>query len=247
MSQDSRTFLNRSQAVDAIAADFSQYGPQPGLLLEIAPVILGDDVRTGDVNTDGWVKIRHGSSRAFEPVDMESLAFYIIHLLETDRTTVEVLARICSLVFKTAVWPGEDEGETGVWVEDQMNEFECQRCGSCCRGLQHVCTPEDLNLWERHGREDILCNISAEKGADGKVKYRIRTVPEAGMPAEDCPFLAPVPGKQIFRCRIQTVKPLVCLEYPLTRKHARLTGCPGFQLPLAENRSRVPGKVGSRQ
>lgn len=236
MLQDEQTFLTMNEAVDAIAADFSQYGPQPRSFYEIAPLILGGDFKTDAASEGVRAFIRRDGDPSFAPVDDEMLGFYLIHALESIEIDVQTLARICAAVFQTTVWPGKIDGQAGVWVENQMDDFVCKRCGRCCCGLEHVCAPEDLILWEQHGREDILARISGYQAANRKTEYRIWIDPETGDAEKVCPFLAPVPGKTIFRCTIQTVKPLVCREYPFTRKHARLTGCPGFQVTGSDSR-----------
>ncbi|MCG8553491.1 MAG: YkgJ family cysteine cluster protein, partial [Desulfobacterales bacterium] len=168
----------------------------------------------------------------FEPVEDTVLVFYLIHVLETGNTDPENMAQICTILFQAPAIPGKVDGRTGVWIVDQMNEFVCKRCGNCCRGLEHQCDPDDTRLWELHQRTDILSWVGQEGAVDGWDQCRIWVDPKNGRTADECPFLAPVPGKHIFRCKIQTVKPRVCREYPFTRKHARFTGCQGFDMPL---------------
>ncbi|MCG8633452.1 MAG: YkgJ family cysteine cluster protein [Desulfobacterales bacterium] len=153
------------------------------------------------------------------------MGFYLIHTLEAEKKDAAVMARICELVFETAVRPG-GEGEPGVWVDSQMKGFLCKRCGNCCRMLGNHCTAEDRQLWDRLGRNDILSWVKEE---DGGGRYRIWIDPQTGTPAESCPFVEQQPGKDAFRCTIQSIKPLVCREYPFTKKHARHTGCKGFE------------------
>lgn len=227
MKRNLQTFLTTNRAIDAIAGDFGQYGPQPRLFMQIAPLILGNDFKISSVNGRKRVWIRQGGGQAFQPVAVNALGFYLIHTLETRESSPEQLARVCTLVFET-VRPGDFEGRCGVWVRDQMDGFACRRCGNCCGGLEHLCDREDVRLWECLGREDILAWVRPEPQSDGKPIYHIWSDPETGAFADICPFLAPLPGKNTFCCTIQKVKPLVCREYPLTRKHARATGCPGF-------------------
>jgi Fe-S-cluster containining protein len=52
--------------------------------------------------------------------------------------------------------------------------------------------------------------------------------------AEACPFLQQKPAENRWICRIHNVKPQICRNYPVSRKHAVMTGCSGF-LP-AENK-----------
>ncbi len=50
MPHEFQTFLTLAQAIDAVAADFGQYGPQPDLFRKIGPLILGNDFKTGIFN-----------------------------------------------------------------------------------------------------------------------------------------------------------------------------------------------------
>ena len=50
MPHEFQTFLTLAQAIDAVAADFGQYGSQPDLFRKIGPLILGNDFKTGIFN-----------------------------------------------------------------------------------------------------------------------------------------------------------------------------------------------------
>ncbi|WP_022666333.1 YkgJ family cysteine cluster protein [Desulfospira joergensenii] len=228
MPQDPANFLTLSQAVDALASDFGQYGPQSAMFRKIGPLILGKDFKTGmsSGRRTNWIRRMEGCPH--EPVDETALGFYLIHMLETRNINAKDMAKICTLVFETPVRPGKFKGESGVWVEGQEAGFVCRRCGGCCRRLANTCTPEDYCLWKSLGRDDILAWVKQEVLGHGKIQYRIWVDPRTGKSAESCPFLVGQPGSDLFSCTIQDVKPLICREYPFTQKHARLTGCPGF-------------------
>ncbi len=218
------------QATDAVAADFGQYGPQPKLFRELGFLILRDDYKIEIFNGVERALIRRNSGHPFEPVDDTALSFYLIHVLETEKKDAACMARICAQVFQTSVRPGVVQGESGVWVESHMNGFVCKRCGNCCRRLGNECTREDRQLWENLGRSDILSWVEEEQLDDGEVQYRIWIDPATGKPAESCPFIAQLSGKDTFCCTIQASKPMVCREYPFTKKHAQHTGCLGFDV-----------------
>ncbi|MBL6994369.1 YkgJ family cysteine cluster protein [Desulfobacula sp.] len=222
---DLQFFLTLAQAIDAVAADFEQYGPQPDLFHKIGALILGKDFKTCILNGSDRAWIRRNTDQPFEPVNDEVLGFYLIHVLETFEKDAASMAQICTLVFETPARPGEVEGESGVWIENQMNGFVCKRCGNCCRRLENACAQEDWQLWESIGRSDILSWVKKEPLDNGKVRYSAWVDPQTGRPAESCPFLGHQPGTDIFFCNIHAVKPLVCREYPYTKKHARNTGC----------------------
>ncbi len=223
-------FLTLDQATDSVAADFGQYGPQPGLFCKLGLLILGNDFKIEIFNDVERALIRRNDNDPFEPVDDTALGFYLIHVLETAEKDAVSMARICALVFQTSVKPGVVEGESGVWVESHMNGFVCKRCGNCCRQLGNECTREDRLLWESLGRSDILSWVKEEQSGNGEIQFRIWIDPQKGKPAESCPFIAPQPGKNTFICTIQAAKPLVCREYPFTKKHAQHTGCMGFDV-----------------
>ncbi len=228
MKQDPQTFLTQAQAIDAIAADFSQYGSQPDLFRDLGPLILGNDFKAGSCDEQKGAWIRHETDQPFQKVDDAALCFYFIHLLETGERCLETIMQICERVFETSVRHGHTEGRDGIWIENQMDDFVCKRCGHCCRGLEPLCTDLDRHVWKRHGRRDILSWVQKKTLVDGTVQDGIWVDPMTGKQADICPFLAPIAGQAMFYCTIQTVKPMICRDYPFTRKHARITGCKGF-------------------
>ena len=228
MSPDEKTFLTLSQAVGALAEDFRQYGPQPHMCHEIGPMILKDDFKTGMFNQQKRAWIARSGCFPEEPVADEAMGFYLIHMLETNKICAKDMAKICGRVFEAPALAGEQGGEPGIWVRSQMAGFACKRCGHCCTGLGNTCTTEDYRLWERLGRTDILAWVKPEPSGGNGIQYRIWVDPQTGTETDSCPFLGKQSGKKGFFCTIQEVKPRVCREYPFTRKHARLTGCPGF-------------------
>ncbi|WDP89577.1 MAG: YkgJ family cysteine cluster protein [Desulfobacter sp.] len=226
MPNELKTFLTRAQVVDAVAADFGQYGPQPELFRRIAPLVLGTDFKTGAAGGEEQAWVRRGGG--YTPVGDTALGFYLIHILETADPDEKMLAWIAELVFEVAAGPGTDGGRTGVWIENQMKGFACKGCGNCCTQLDTVCTAKDVEAWKTLGRHDILEWVREEAGPGGKRAYRIWVDPRTGERADSCPFLGTWPGSASFFCTIQEVKPRVCREYPFTKKHAGQTGCPGF-------------------
>jgi hypothetical protein len=222
------TFLTPSQAVDAIAIDFTQYGPQPALFTSITPLVLGDRciVRHKSGNTE--VQILQGN--AFLSVADNDLGFYLIHALETAPPDLDTLADICARVFQTRTRAGplETKQTHGIWVHSQMEEFVCCQCGECCRSLayENNCTEADYHLWQSLDRRDILAWVRKESCPDKKDRYRIWVDPDTGKTAETCPWLVPCPDDtNRFSCTIQEVKPHICRQYPYTKKHAVMTGC----------------------
>jgi hypothetical protein len=81
------TFLTQTQALDAIALDFTEYGPQPDLFTSIAPLVLGNRCNVIHQGKHAGVWILQG--KEFVRVAEKDLGFYLIHVLET--ATAEVL------------------------------------------------------------------------------------------------------------------------------------------------------------
>jgi Fe-S-cluster containining protein len=118
----------------------------------------------------------------------------------------------------------------GVRIETGMEDFSCRQCGGCCTSLDyhHELTEEDVAQWERLGRTDILKWVRRIEGEGRHKAYRIWTVPGTTRLADVCPFLKKIPSENRWECLIHDVKPAICRQYPLTRKHGIMTGCPGF-------------------
>ena len=110
--------------------------------------------------------------------------------------------------------------------------FKCKQCGHCCLNLLDAfCTtadPEDIELWEKEGRDDILAWVVNVSTDDFPV-YDLWISPTTGEEVERCPWLRKLPNKNKYICRIHDVKPKHCKEYPRSRKHAKETGCKGFE------------------
>lgn len=221
------TFLNPAQAVDAVAIDFTQYGPQPALFASIAPLILGNRCRVVSKRKKPLVHILQGKNHV--PVSDKDLGFYLIHMLETAPPDPATLAEVCAQVFqtRTRAGAGGTKEVSGIWVHSQMKDFACTQCGHCCRSLayENNCTASDYRLWESLGRRDILAWVRREPCPDQRDRYRIWVDPDTGKTADTCPWLVPCPDSNRFSCAIQEIKPCICRQYPFTRKHAVMTGC----------------------
>lgn len=105
--------------------------------------------------------------------------------------------------------------------------FECQQCGRCCLkyGACLCATDEDIELWERTGRQDILEWIGMLLGELPDLWIN----PSTGEEASRCPFLRKLPGKNKYICRIYNAKPEICREYPVNKKQVLEDGCPGLK------------------
>jgi Fe-S-cluster containining protein len=162
------------------------------------------------------------------------------HLCETLRSQAldaALLASICARAFQTRAYRDVDAatGQEGVRIETGMEDFVCQQCGQCCVSLDYhnEATAEDVARWEAQGRQDILKWVGVCKGPDENRSYRIWTIPGMSELADTCPFLEHRSWENRWVCLIHDAKPGICRQYPATRKHAEMTGCPGFKSGLS--------------
>ena len=216
------TELTHSQAMDLVAMDFEQYGPQPELLRKLAPQILGNKVRVPP--PDYPLEIRHSNDVPFLPIPEDQLIFFLLHTLETHPPAPDHLARVLELILETRV----DVLEGGFRIRNQMAEFSCILCGQCCKNLcyETQCTQEDYEKWKSRDRNDIMEWVGVEQRRGKPPQYRIWMDPMTQKICDPCPWLKQT-SSTTYQCRIQGDKPMICRQYPFTKKHARMTGCPG--------------------
>ena len=222
-------FLTVPQALEAIARDFRQYPPQTVLFLNLAPLVTAGDmmVSRDDRRSGLWLQERGRRRRLLKPAQLGRL---LVERLAVAPPNLETLAAVCAAVFGTEARAGRRDNREGVWVDTGMRRFTCRQCGDCCRSLDYHdgLTVKDVRYWQRLGRADILDWVRIYRQADRPTAYRIWVPPGSNRPAATCPWLEEKGGQGLFTCRIHAVKPGICRQYPGSRKHARLTGCPGF-------------------
>lgn len=224
-------FLDADQAVAAICRDLRQYEPQTILMCEILRVLDGPEAAKREA--DGayiWVgPAIHGRLKRLTPT---GLVNHVCTRLAESRLSVETLAAICRRVFQAGVHPVTPSAgkKEGIAIETEMREFICRQCGQCCRELnyQHNVTAADVARWQALNREDILAWVGRFRSRDGSEAYQIWVVPGTNRIAETCPFLKRGTSSHRWVCGIHDVKPTICQQYPITRKHALMTGCRGF-------------------
>lgn len=219
MDADGWIFLTRDEALDALAFDCQQYGPQPDLWAGLARRLTGRDCRVAA--DQGQQVFRLGD----QTIPESRMAFYLIHLLENTCLESDALAQIAALVFGTRVACGRagDKDPDGIWVAHGMAGFQCRRCGRCCTELIHDCTAGDVRRWQSLGRRDILSRV--KETVPGR--YEIWADPGTGELLPSCPWLDRDLQSGQSVCRIHQIKPRTCQEYPFTPKHAAMTGCRG--------------------
>ena len=220
------------EAVAAIQADFRQYAPQTRLFIELFPLVFGSrSVISGTHRENHLWMVERG--RKMVRISPRDLGTRIGQELEQALPSVDVLAAICRRVFRTEVRPGEcgRSKEPGLWVLTGMEDFQCRQCGHCCRNLDYYdqLTEQDVNCWQALGRMDILKNVRRIRRGDQTIVFRMWDKPVSGSPASPCLWLYKIPTQNRWVCRIHDVRPEVCRQYPGSRKHADMTGCPGFE------------------
>lgn len=111
--------------------------------------------------------------------------------------------------------------------------FSCSRCGHCCLHLVDAyngCVSDaDLARWRRAGRNDVLAWVQTLDLGRGNRLHLAWIDPTTGEEVERCPWLAGDAGQRGFSCAIEAIKPDHCRAYPEHRRHARSTGCPGYE------------------
>jgi Fe-S-cluster containining protein len=224
-------FLTQKETLDAIAMDFKQYGNQLPLFYKLSPLILGiqTSVKPEGKNAGVWIP-SDGHNRMKKIADGE-LGDALLAALASKPYPLPLLSEICRLVFQVHAFTAKtgNGSQPGIWIQSDMNRFVCGQCGDCCRSLDYKdeCTKEDYTRWQKLERYDILDRVMVIQRKDGQNEYRIWVEPGTDNLYETCPWLGKMPNGDQYRCRIQDVKPVICREYPFTRKHAIMTGCNG--------------------
>ncbi|RJQ65207.1 MAG: YkgJ family cysteine cluster protein [Desulfobacteraceae bacterium] len=224
-------FLTSQEALRAVRLDFRGYGAQPMLFCEILRMVFGPDrLYQREPGKEGlW--IAEGLQR-MRWLEGSELIEYMCTILNEAELPPDRLAALCRLVFQAPCRP-EDHSETGragIRVQTDMEAFACRQCGQCCRSLAYHdgITAQDVAKLKECGRLDILEWVGQTQTAEGQTVYRIWITPGSNQFAVLCPFLKSGPSPERWLCSIHDVKPTICRNYPVSRKHALMTGCPGF-------------------
>lgn len=225
-------FLTVNQAVDAVCLDFQQYDPQVLLFCEIIRLISdGRAVMRGDTQKNGaWISAAGRTNMRW--LDGPGLVRYMCQTLAETQWKPDLLAAVCRRVFQTTALAAEDprSGRFGIRIYTGMEGFRCRQCGQCCQCLDYhdQVTVGDVAAWRESRQTEILDWVGVFKDRDGREVYRVWVIPGTTRLAETCPFLHKVSTQNRWVCRIHSVKPGICRNYPVSRKHALMTGCPGF-------------------
>jgi Fe-S-cluster containining protein len=232
MVEKDSIFLTTEQTIAAICLDFRQYEPQVLLFSEIISVLSkGNIIAKREMGKNG-IWIRRTGERKMRWLEGSDLINTMCDILSDNRPDPVLLAAVCARVFQTQAFPDKDPTTvtSGIRVLTGMEDFACRQCGKCCQKLDYhnEVTGDDVAFWERKGRSDVLEWVGAYKKDGQETVYRIWVRPGTRTFAETCPFLQKKPDENIWICRIHDVKPHICRDYPVSRKHAVMTRCPGF-------------------
>jgi Fe-S-cluster containining protein len=231
MAEDT-LFLCSHEALEAVIKDLRRYEPQLMLCCEILRFISGGSLVILKDSAKGGAWISRSGHRSMRWYTNRQLVDYTCSYLREAKLSLSRLTAVCSRVFQTHAIAGPDRrtGEPGVWIETGMEAFCCRQCGLCCRTLDYhdEIKASDVKRWQALGRDDILHWVGTIR-YKGEIKtYQIWVDPATNRFVEGCPFLQYDSSRNTWNCGIHDVKPDICRQYPTTRKHALMTGCPGF-------------------
>lgn len=209
MKPEKRIKLTVQEALRAVQIDFEQYPVQHDLY---SLVVDQAGVPVSRLPESG-MEAKHFAIRVLKDITLDP----------------HEVAALCSRVFETTTFVLGRGEEAFIEVATGMDDFECTRCGRCCRlDYTRECTAKDIEIWRRLGRRDILEWVEVRTGEDGEEQYRIWKRPGTSLYAEVCPWLKRHTEGTAFICSIHDVKPSVCRSYPGLKKHGRMTGCKGI-------------------
>jgi Fe-S-cluster containining protein len=232
MPEKDAVFLTVKAAIEAIGQDFDQYEPQKHLFQELSPMILGEDIAIREDPRHGGLWIGCAATDELDPISPRDLGHRLWRTLQESPPPLDLLKDVCGRVFQTETWIGRPAADQphGVWIATDMEAFSCRNCGRCCHvlGYHDQLTAKDYRRFQTRGRTDILQWIECNQRRGRIVSYRIWVQPGTRRLCEICPWLRQMPVTGRWECRIHDVKPLICRQYPGSRKHALMTGCPGF-------------------
>lgn len=238
MAKTPSIFLTLREAINAICIDFRQYEPQILLFAEILRLISNDTLhlKRESGQEGAWINDRGG--RAMQWMEGRELIAFMCDAVTAAQWSTELMVAVCRRVFQSRVFPEADPatGETGIRIETNLKDFRCRQCGHCCKALDyhHELDAADVAHWKALGRTDILAWVTETSSGDADQAFRIWVSPQTGRIVTPCPFLMEDPASNRWRCRIHDVKPGICRQYPVSRKHAIMTGCLGIRRHTAK-------------
>jgi Fe-S-cluster containining protein len=195
-------------------------------------LLLNDDAAAKRQPGEKAVWVRSADRVKMKRLEGSQLIDFMCRKLKQSRLSVPELAALCRRVFQTPCrWARDpDTDREGILIKTGMEAFTCHQCGYCCTTLDYHrdITTRDIARWEADNRHDILKWVGITRNDRGEPTYRIWIEPGTNRFADRCPFLIRGSSPRKWICSIHDAKPDICRGYPLSRKHALNTGCPGF-------------------
>lgn len=226
-------FLTTEEAIEAIRIDFRQYEPQILLFCSILGLISKNTIRFKHEPGRQGLWVSQGGRSNMRWLEGCELIDFMCAAIDRTQWNTELLIAVCRRVFQSRARPAVDpkSGRAGLSIETQMESFACRQCGRCCRVLdyQYEVTADDVLRWKKSGRADILEWVETISRSGAEPAYRIWVAPRTRQRTKTCPFLKKDPASNRWDCRIHADKPQICRNYPVSLKHAVMTGCPGFE------------------
>ena len=112
-------------------------------------------------------------------------------------------------------------------------DFHCKQCGACCKTPSNafsICAnEEDVQLWEKEKREDILDWVESIKVRGGEYVHTIWVDPAKKLDVTRCPWLKKLPFQNKYMCQIHDAKPARCMQFPKSKKDTEEIDCKGFE------------------
>ncbi len=230
MENNDHIFLTVPQLLESIRLDFAQHTGQTILFQKLIPILWEHNGLVVDTGPHTGVWLKQGRKSKPKRVRDDTLRDLILKKMTADPDLNNKLPALCRLIFQANAWASTDDasGAQGVWIDTEMRHFNCRHCGNCCHALQYhdACCNEDVARWRKLERNDILAWVRIRESGTPHERYSIWVDPITKQFSQICPWLDQ--NIKQHRCRIHDVKPLVCQQYPGTRKHAAMTGCIGF-------------------
>jgi len=235
MASTPSIFLTRREAIDAICIDFQQYDAQFMLFAEVLRLITQDSLHLKREPGKNGAWINGLGQNTMQWMEGPELIAFMCEMVRSADWTIDLLLSVSQRVFQSRVRTDvdPDTGDAGIQIETNMEDFHCRQCGRCCKSLDyhHEVTSGDVARWKASGCHEVLNWLEVTKAKDRLPIYRIWVSPKTGQLATPCPFLKKDPTSNRRYCRIHDIKPVICRQYPVSRKHALMTGCLGFQRP----------------
>ncbi|MDD5589222.1 MAG: YkgJ family cysteine cluster protein [Candidatus Nanoarchaeia archaeon] len=108
-----------------------------------------------------------------------------------------------------------------------LKNFQCKQCGRCCMAQDHIdICEDDIKKWKNTKGYKWLCNsrmiIEWDYFGTSRLFRNLNT--------DKCPFLKKYRNKNKYYCKINSMKPKVCLDFPIDKKqyeNFKQNGCMG--------------------